>query len=191
MQAAIEGELDERVIQAALFPAEQLQALPIDDRFARREALRRPGRPIGSPNKRSIRMRDWAQAKGYLDPLLFFAEGISRSPQDLALELGCSVYEAAKLQGDWADRLAPYWHSKMPVAVLHAGALPMIELVDPAKAAALYADVESEQIQSLIDVVEPGVAQPELHDAAIVEADQGDGAPLPVIADHTPQAGRP
>jgi len=184
LQAAVEDELgEERLVQGPLFPAEALGQLPAEP-FARREQLRRPGRPIGSPNKRSMRMRDYIAAKGYTDPLLFFAEAISRGARDLALELGCSPLEAFQEMRHCADSLAPYLHSKMPVAVLHAGMLPSIELVDPALAAKMFENGESEEIQGLIDVEPEGVAQPELHSRANTQSDQGDSVSEPVIADH-------
>jgi hypothetical protein len=181
---AIEGELgEERLVQAPLFPSEELGQLP-GEPFARREQLRRPGRPIGSPNKRSMRMRDYIAAKGYTDPLLFFAEAISRNVGDLAAELGCSRLEAFQEMRHCADSLAPYLHSKMPVAVLHGGALPMIQLVDPAAAAAMFAEDGSEQIQALIDVSDEGVEQPKSNSGENVQQDQGASASPTMIADH-------
>jgi hypothetical protein len=190
LQAAIEDELgEERLVQAPLFPAQELDRLPAEP-FARREQLRRPGRPIGSPNKRSLRMREFIALKGYTDPLLFFAEAISRNVGDLAKELGCSPLEAFQEMRHCASELAPYLHSKMPVAVLHAGVLPSIELVDPAAAALMFAESGNEQIQSLIDVSDAPVSQPELHSAENEQADQGVDQAEHVIADHG-DGGRP
>lgn len=87
-----------------------------DPREAARQALeagRRAGRPRGSSNKRTAKWRDYLTSR-YAHPLEVLASTISRTPAELAAELGCTRLEAFQLQQRAAAELAPYMESKMP-----------------------------------------------------------------------------
>lgn len=84
----------------------------------------RPGRPVGRMNKSTEAWRDYLLAR-YQSPLIGMAETINRRASDLALELGCDPVEAFKLQIACMRELAPFLHSKMPVAVQMAGQAPI------------------------------------------------------------------
>lgn len=87
-----------------------------DPREAARQALeagRRSGRPRGSSNKRTAKWRDYLTSR-YAHPLEVLASTISRTPAELAAELGCTRLEAFQLQQRAAAELAPYMESKMP-----------------------------------------------------------------------------
>ncbi len=80
------------------------------------EARKGPGRPPGALNKRTADMVAYLRAR-YRDPLTMLAETYSRSAKALALELGCTLLEAFKLQQEAVRLMLPYMHSKQPIAV--------------------------------------------------------------------------
>lgn len=102
--------------------------------IAEARGAKRPGRPPGAKNRRT---EDWANyiLARYASPLLFMAETYSRSVHELAGELGCERDDALKIQLACADKLAPYIHSKMPIAVetdaKSAGVLLILAPGDP------------------------------------------------------------
>ncbi len=79
------------------------------------------GRPAGSVAQATARMRDFILAR-YRSPLIGMAEVFSRPLDELARELGCSRFDAFKVQLAAMADLAPYIHSKMPTAVQLEGA---------------------------------------------------------------------
>ncbi|MGH8136194.1 MAG: hypothetical protein ACRER4_07580, partial [Steroidobacteraceae bacterium] len=87
----------------------------------------KPGRPKGALNKRTQAFADHL-LRQYRSPLEVMAAIYSRPVERLAGELGCSLLEAARLQFDCSKELAPYIHSKMPVAIDMQGK-PGFELV--------------------------------------------------------------
>ena len=98
-------------------PASTLEMFDDDPNAAApfaRLAPRSKGRPAGSPNKRTLAMRDHILRRGYAHPLLWMAETVSRPISMLAEELGCSLLEAAEFQRKVASDMAPYMESKMP-----------------------------------------------------------------------------
>ncbi|HNH64373.1 MAG TPA: hypothetical protein PKY43_12240 [Thauera aminoaromatica] len=115
--------------QLALYPADQLDALPAEP-GARVAELRGPGRPKGRMNRKTS---DWAKfiLSRYRSPLEFMAEVYSRRTIDLALEIGCKPAEALAAQVRAAEGLAPYLHGKMPVQVEVKSNLPLLVLGDP------------------------------------------------------------
>lgn len=86
------------------------------DGEAQAVAVRGPGRPKGSRNKRTAEWIDYL-LHDRQPPLLVLAETYSRPVDQLAEELGCSRFEAYKLQLYAAEKLAPYVHQKQPLAV--------------------------------------------------------------------------
>lgn len=84
------------------------------------------GRPLGAKNKSTEAWREYLLSR-YVSPLIGMAEIAGRPPGDLARELGCPVVEAFKLQIVCLRELAPYLHSKMPIA-LDAGPNGLIQL---------------------------------------------------------------
>jgi len=84
------------------------------------EAERKGGRPPGARNRRTM---EWVEYMGgrYRSPLIVLAEIYSRPVDALAMELGCTRYEAFQLQLRAAEQLAPYLHQKLPLAVEFEG----------------------------------------------------------------------
>lgn len=80
------------------------------------EQARGPGRPAGSANRRTLQLARFIQAH-CRDPVLFLASVYSRPVEQLAGELGCTKRDALALMIQSAREVAPYTHSKMPVAV--------------------------------------------------------------------------
>lgn len=90
-----------RACQLPLLSADELFDLP-GDQMRRIEALRSPrrvgpGRPPGAKNRSTIEWQRYLLAK-YRSPLEVMAEIMSRPVHDLADEVGCTRYEALKLQ---------------------------------------------------------------------------------------------
>lgn len=104
--------------------AEQLALIPevVEDRqvAAAERAARGPGRPKGSSN---LSAREWANyiISKYNSPLMGLAETATASIEDLTRELCCTRFEAAQFRQAAQDKLAPYLHSKMPIAVQTEG----------------------------------------------------------------------
>lgn len=80
-------------------------------------ASRGAGRPPGTPNRRTTRLRDWILAKGYRHPAIVLAELASAKADVLATALQCKRAEAQELIRKSAVDLMPYMEQKMPVAV--------------------------------------------------------------------------
>ena len=74
------------------------------------------GRPPGAKNKRTEAWVDYLAAK-YSDPREVLAQCYSRNTHSLALELGCTVLEAYKVQQAAATALLPYVAQKQPQAL--------------------------------------------------------------------------
>ncbi len=123
LASAVEAAVADQGARLPLTPAEDL------DLFTDLEASRRSpvqaardaideararGRPRGSPNRRTLKWRDYLASR-YAHPLEVLAQTITRTPAELAAELGCSTFEAFTLQQRAAAELAPYMESKMPV----------------------------------------------------------------------------
>lgn len=113
---------------------EQLPLLPLRQVGAGEDAAnegdiapRGAGRPKGAQNRNTEAWRQWI-LKRYPSPLQALAEVFSRSIADLAKELGRDnptydqKVELLKLQLQCAKELAPYVHSKQPLAVDVGGA---------------------------------------------------------------------
>lgn len=96
--------------------AEGLQLLdqPEDDTPGQRG----PGRPKGARNKRTQHTLEYLQSLGYDDPLRGLAEVFTRSPVLLAAELGCTVLEAFDRQQEARKIALPFWHQKLPQAIV-------------------------------------------------------------------------
>lgn len=115
----------ESVEQLPLIPASEVAA-SIGEAIAA-STPRGPGRPPGSPNKRTKAWTDYILSR-YQSPLVVLAETYSRKIGDLVTELDCDPLEAFKLQLDAARALAPYVHQKQPIAVdtSNIGAIPLV-----------------------------------------------------------------
>lgn len=101
---------------------EQLPLLPV---VGASEAERpRPGRPAGSVARHTAEWRQLILTR-YRSPLVAMAETYSRPVEELAKELGCTRREAFEIQMRAAAELAPFVHSKMPIAVQGEG-LPQV-----------------------------------------------------------------
>lgn len=94
--------------------------------FASSQTRRGPGRPKGSPNKRTAEFRDYVLRR-YGDVLTGLAE-VAFSPIDeLARELGCTKLEAFDRWLRCREALLPYVHAKMPAEVaVKAETLPTL-----------------------------------------------------------------
>lgn len=133
--------------------AAQLPLLPAGDDGG--EALRRavegprgPGRPAGSPNKRTEAVVEYMLAR-YRSPLEALAGIYSKPVGDLAAELAelvggsrpswSQILELLRLQIAAAKELAPYLHQKQPTAVEveGSGAIPIGIFLSPEAATGL------------------------------------------------------
>lgn len=92
--------------------------LPINKRVAALRAKRTglPGRPVGSPNKRTVEMANYLLSK-YKSPLETLAQIAATPIAELAASLGCTMLEAVQEIRLAAIALKDHIHSKMPVAV--------------------------------------------------------------------------
>ena len=79
------------------------------------------GRPAGSVARATAAMRELLLRK-YPSPLIGLAEIAARPVEELAAQLRCSLLEAFEQQRRAMESLAPYVHSKMPIAVQGDGA---------------------------------------------------------------------
>lgn len=90
------------------------------DQFAR-HAIRPPvkrgaGRPPGSPNRATSKVREFLLARGYRDPMEHLAAFMTTDLRDL-VALGLDPDKAAALQIKAAADLMPYFHQAMPKQV--------------------------------------------------------------------------
>lgn len=113
-----EAGLAEREQQELFQAIAELDAMP--GPLSRMPTKRGPGRPKGSRNRRTEAITDVIRATRR-DPLLVLADMAEADVGELADYLQCSRLEAAKLQAAAARELAPYLHSKQPVAVAATG----------------------------------------------------------------------
>lgn len=97
---------------------EQLPLLPVV--AASDEERPKAGRPAGSVARHTAEWRR-LMLERYRSPLIVMAEAYSRPVAELAAELGCTRREAFEIQQRAAAELAPYVHSKMPIAVQGEG----------------------------------------------------------------------
>lgn len=108
------------VIEQGELPIDPLRelGLPIGKNVERMRAAKPkgPGRPAGSLNRRTVDMAEYLLSK-YTSPLERLAQ-IAVSPVDeLSASLGCTKLEALQEVRLCAIALAPFLHSKMPLAV--------------------------------------------------------------------------
>lgn len=95
---------------------------------------RGPGRPAGSPNKRTAKIRD-ALLTQYPHPLQFLM-ATQATPEDvLAVRLGCSKAEAHGYRQRAAIEALPYLEGKMPVTLNLGGEGHMTLVLGSAMAA--------------------------------------------------------
>jgi hypothetical protein len=75
------------------------------------------GRARGTPNRRTVAMRDLYLRSGYSHPMLWLGEIITRPVAELARELGCDRLDALGEQRKAAADLLPYLESRMPLNI--------------------------------------------------------------------------
>lgn len=80
-------------------------------------AKRGAGRPAGSPNRTTTKMKAWLLAKGYRDPAEFLAAIMSADTLQTAMMTGCDPGDVLKLQVKAAEGLMPYFHQALPKQV--------------------------------------------------------------------------
>ncbi|MBE2191878.1 MAG: hypothetical protein IAE63_06835 [Alphaproteobacteria bacterium] len=149
---AITGE------QAALFPVKMQ-----DDDAPDRSSVKKAGRPAGSKNRSTEQWRDFLFAR-YRSPLIGLAEIASLSVLELAKMLRFEVegefgrkakpeelLELTKVQIACRDKLAPYLHSKMPLAIQNDGGA-LINLNIGTMGAAVQQAVE--EAGGMIEIIE-------------------------------------
>lgn len=113
------GELP--TLQPSLFPADLVETLP-DRKVDRVEQLRakRPGRPAGAMNRKTLAFREYALAHGP-HPADVLIAIYSRPVHVLREEIGGTLEGALKLQIAAAEAVLPYVESRMPQAVNVSG----------------------------------------------------------------------
>lgn len=79
---------------------------------------RRPGRPPGARNRKSVDFERWYHAAGFKDPAVFLAELVSADPMAVARVASVKVSDALELQRRAATDLLPYLHGKKPTEVV-------------------------------------------------------------------------
>ncbi len=109
---------DDLAKQAKREAHEQLPLMPVV--AASDEERPRPGRPAGSVARATAEWRQLILGR-YRSPLIIFAEACNRPVAELAAELRCSLKDAFEIQMKAAAELAPFVHSKMPIAVTGDG----------------------------------------------------------------------
>lgn len=140
---------------------------------------RGPGRPPGSPNRTTLQLQRYLQARGYRDPAEFLASLVSMDTRALAAALRGPVppredgevppvgfgeaLAALELQRKAASDLMPYFHQRMPQQVEHRGegARPLIIIHDAPAGGAVR---PSGGVMSVYDEIEA---------AAVLLSDQG------------------
>jgi len=94
-----------------------------------------PGRPAGSPNKKTVALKAYYQARGFRDPIAYLGEIVSADPVALwqwmleqqlphakrakngELQGLPSLTDVISLQAKAAAELAPYLHGKAPIRI--------------------------------------------------------------------------
>jgi hypothetical protein len=100
---------------------EQLPLLPV---VSGADERAQGGRPRGSISKATAEFRRYFLER-YPSPVIALAEMYARPVEELAQALGCSKLEAFREQRAAAAEVAPFIHSKMPIAVQGEG-LPQV-----------------------------------------------------------------
>lgn len=114
--------------QLSLLPGQAVKAAAFDG-LARPEPERSgPGRPKGSKNRSTQEWRDYLLAQGS-SPLLQLLKVANANPIELAAILGCKPIEALDRIIAASDKLAPYLHQKMPVAVEGMDGRGLVQIV--------------------------------------------------------------
>lgn len=159
-------------------------------------------RPPGSRNKGTQAWRDLLLSR-HGSPLLRLARFYDCDTLALAKALGCKPLEAAEFQRKCAEGVMPYVHGKMPVEDANGNAvLPVIQLVDPASAAAALAAVsggapvldleplEMAEIRHSLDADQAGVGRSESDASPETQAAGGPEAAGQVICNQPRGADR-
>ena len=131
------GQLGARADQAAADVADFERGLELfDGQAVAPPAKRGAGRPAGSPNRATSKVREYLLARGYRDPMELQAAIVAADPKELAKALVVAgeavttamVFEVLKLQQKAADALMPYFHQAQPKAleVKVEGARPLM-----------------------------------------------------------------
>ncbi len=98
---------------------------------------RQAGRPPGSPNRATTKIKELLLAKGYRDPIEMLAAVVSADTNDLARGLAGEVeaVDVLKLQVRAAEALMPYFHQALPKQVELKGEAPRTLIVFGSEAA--------------------------------------------------------
>ena len=139
--AAVEAIRQEDADAFALDRSEQLSLLPDGREAAAAAERRQAGRPKGSRNKRTSDMRAAIEGRLNGNPLLILADRYGAPPPEvLAVRLGITKEDAAKLQIAVLRELGLYTDQKLPQSVALAvesfGPAPTLVL-SPETAAAI------------------------------------------------------
>lgn len=160
-----------------------------------RMATRRgPGRPRGARNRSTDEMVEHIKATGR-DPLLVLRDWANADVLELARHLSCNALDAAKLQMAAVRELAPYVHSKKPVAI--QGAEDGFTLVvgsiqttaQAGSATTIDLDWESVEPQGVSATAGAEVGQTQSDGSAQTKAPCGVDDVDPLIADQSEEAG--
>lgn len=133
------GQLGALADQAAADVADFERGLELfDGQAVAPPAKRGAGRPAGSPNRATSKVREYLLARGYRDPMELQAAIVAADPKELAKAL-CGpderdkvtfgmVLDVVKLQQKAAADLMPYFHQAQPKAleVKVEGARPLM-----------------------------------------------------------------
>ena len=159
--------------QAALFPV-QMQD---DDDDPAPPATRKAGRPVGAKNRSTEEWRNFLFAR-YRSPLIGLAEIAAMDVMQLARELRFEtetrkakpeeLHELLRTQIACREKLSPYMHSKMPMAI-EAGEHGLINLTIGTLSVPTASDIVDGQFSPMIvdvtdDTESPAKAQKSVND---------------------------
>lgn len=164
LKTAVAGVASE--IARAENPGEQVEAFELPTRFTETasdlergplDRARKRGRPAGSENLLTQKMREYLLKRG-INPLQALMAWSMHTPESLAAELGCNKLEAFReLRGMW-EGLAPYFMPKMQPVDQDGKAVPLFAMqfglfggAPKAGGVAPWRYLDHEQDQSLID----------------------------------------
>ena len=112
-------------------------------------APRKPGRPKGSPNRRTNDLVKFINAN-HRDPLIGLVEIANMDTRELARHLNCKTLDALKAQLSAVSVVAPYLHQKQPQAIAVTGAIvaPFSIHLPPVETTALESQ---DRLQNLVN----------------------------------------
>jgi len=144
-------------------PAEdqlELLGLPINEKV-QEIRTRKPGRPLGASNKRTIEMAAYLLSR-YSHPLERLAQIWSAGTEELAASLSCSKMEALQEQRLAITAALPYLQAKLPLAVdLTNHKIINLNIIEPHDVDPHAGEVDGERLSLTVEVMKDGPLDPD------------------------------